>query len=68
MNINESYGIGSKSLSEDAKVSYDIYRPVLEQFAKKYNLENPDNEHHSVYDYPGFPYSKEGRIKIEVKE
>jgi hypothetical protein len=68
MGINESRGIGSDNLHEDAKVSYDIYRPVLEQFAKEYNVENPDKKCYSVYDHPGLQYGEEGRIKIDVKD
>lgn len=66
LHLNESYGIGSENLHEYAKVSYDIYRPILEQFTKEYNEKNPDNNNYSVYDHPGSPYSKQGRIKIET--
>jgi hypothetical protein len=59
LQLNASYGIGSSALHESAKVAYDIYRPCLEVFNK-----DSDN----VYSYPGLTYSKEGRIKIEVKD
>lgn len=61
MYINESYGIGSTKLSEDANISYDIYRPIWEEFAK-------GKENWSVYSHPGLTYSKEGRISINVEE
>ena len=64
--IHASYGIGSDKLHEDAKIAYDIYRPILEQFAKERKEENSDNTHYSVYDSPGLTYSKEGRININV--
>jgi hypothetical protein len=66
--LNASYGIGSDRLHKDAKVSYDIYRPIWEQFAKEYREKNPGKKHYSVYDSPGLQYSDEGRIKVEVKE
>ena len=57
--LNESYGIGSSKLSEDANISYDIYRPIWEEFAK-------GNEDWTVYSSPGLTYSKEGRIKVDI--
>ena len=60
LELNESYGISSSELSEDAKISYDIYRPILEEFSK--------GETWSVYSYPSLSFSKEGRIKIEAKD
>ena len=68
MSVNQFYGIGSDKLAEDAKISYDIYRPILEQFAKEFNTKYPDENRYSVYDSPGLAYSKEGRIKIETKD
>ena len=65
---NESYAIGSSKLSEDAKISYDIYRPVWEEFSKEYNELHPEESRYSVYDFPGLTYSKEGRIKIETNK
>ena len=67
--LNASYGIGSENLHEDARVAYDLYRPVWEQFTKESIEENPDPKsfsNYSVYAYPGLPYSKEGRIKIKT--
>ena len=61
LHINASYGIGSESLDEDAKIAYDIYRPVWEEFNKNTGISN-------VYSSPGLQYGNEGRIKIEVKE
>jgi len=66
--INASYGIGSDKLHEDAQISYDIYRPVWEQFAKEHRESNPEEKHYPVYDSPGLQYSNEGRIKVEVRE
>ena len=66
--INASYGIGSDRLHKDAKIAYDTYRPVLEQFAKEHREKNPEERYYSVYDSPGLQYSDEGRIKVEVKE
>lgn len=66
--LNASYGIGSDRLHKDAKVSYDIYRPIWEQFAKEHREKNPGEKHYSVYDSPGLQYSNEGRIKVEVRE
>jgi len=57
MPLNASYGIGSEKLHEDAKIAYDIYRPILEEF-------NKDSENWNVYSSPGLTYSKEGRISI----
>lgn len=65
MGRNESIGIGCKELVEEAKVCYDIYRPILEFFAKKHNEEHPDEKSYSVYDYDGLSYSKQGRITIK---
>ena len=62
-----SYGIGNDELSEYAKIAYDIYRPILEQFTKE-NKEAANHTHMSVYDSPGFPYSEEGRITIKLEE
>ena len=59
------YGIGSDKLSEDAKIAYDTYRPILEQFAKEYNMSHPEETGYSVYDFPGLSYSQEGRIKVK---
>lgn len=63
--VNGYYGIGSDLLHEDAKISYDIYRPILEKFTQE-SMENSPNELPlSVYAYEGLTYSKEGRIKVE---
>jgi hypothetical protein len=62
LQLNASYGIGSPALDEDAKISYDIYRPIWEELVGK-NAKN-----WNVYSSPGLQYSKEGRIKIKVKE
>jgi hypothetical protein len=59
LQLGESYGIGSDNLHENAKVAYDIYRPILEEFNKDSN---------NVYSHPGLTYSKEGRVTIEVKQ
>jgi len=61
LHINASYGIGSDSLAEGAKISYDIYRPIWEKF-------NENSETWNVYTHPGLQYSQEGRIKVEVRE
>lgn len=61
LNIHASYGIGSDKSAPETKISYDIYRPILEEF-------NKNSEYYTVYSYPGLQYSKEGRIKIEVKD
>jgi hypothetical protein len=66
MHINQSYGIGSDKLHEDAKIAYDTYRPILEQFAKEHNTLHPEEVRYSVYDSPGLPYSKDGRIKVNT--
>ncbi len=64
MHPNASLGIGNEELSEEAKIAYDIYRPILEKFAEEYKKENPDAPW-SVYDRPGLSYSKEGRVVIK---
>lgn len=68
--LNAFYSIGSTNLHEDAKVAYDLYRPILEQFTKE-SIEESSNtksfSNYSVYSSPGLPYSKEGRIKIKTK-
>jgi len=61
LQLNASYGIGSDEQAEDAKTSYDIYRPIWEEFIGK------DADSWNVYSSPGLTYSKEGRIKIKVK-
>lgn len=61
LNINASYGIGSKNIALDAQIAYDIYRPILEEVAKISKYSN-------VYSYPGLTYSDEGRIMVEVME
>lgn len=66
--LNASYGIGSDKLHEDAQISYDLYRPIWEQFAKEHREKNPEEKYYSVYDSPGLQYSDEGRIKVEVRE
>lgn len=58
---NQSYGIGNDELHENAKIAYDIYRPILEEF-------NKDSENWNVYSSPGLSYSKYGRIKISKDE
>lgn len=68
LQFNASYGIGSNKLHEDAKIAYDTYRPIWEQFAKEYREKNPGEKHYSVYDSSGLQYSDEGRITIKVKE
>ena len=68
LNINASYGIGSNKLHKDAKIAYDTYRPIWEQFAKEYREKNPGEKWYSTYDSPGLQYSDEGRITIKVKE
>jgi hypothetical protein len=62
---NASLGIGNEALTEEAKIAYDIYRPILELFTKEYNEEHPEKSSYSVYDHPGNSYSKEGRIIIK---
>ena len=59
------YGIGSDKLHENAKIAYDTYRPILEQFAKEYNMSHPEEIGYSVYDSSGVSCSQEGRIKVE---
>lgn len=66
--INASYGIGSDRLHKDAKISYDIYKPVLEQFAKEHREKNSGEKWYNIYDSPGLQYSDEGRIKVEIRE
>ena len=66
--INASYGIGSDRLHKDAKISYDIYRPIWEQFAEENREKNPGETWYNIYDSPGLQYSDEGRIKVEVRE
>ena len=56
---NAFYGIGSDKLHEDAKISYDIYRPILEELVGKSDIYN-------VYSSPGLTYSKQGRIKDSI--
>lgn len=66
---NSAYGIGSKELSEYAKIAYDIYRPILETFSKesrKEHKKNGDDVYWTVYDSPGLTYSEQGRIKVDV--
>lgn len=52
----EYMGIGSSDLVQEAKIAYDIYRPILE-------LQNTTNS--NVYSHAGLPYSAEGRVSIE---
>jgi hypothetical protein len=59
--LNASYGIGSSKQHENTKTAYDIYRPIWEEF-------NKDSKLNNVYSSPGLSYSKEGRIKIEIKD
>ena len=63
--INGYYAIGSDLLHEDAKISYDIYRPILEKFTQESMGNCPNELPLSVYAYEGLTYSKEGRIKVE---
>lgn len=65
--VNESLGIGHPELSEESKICYDIYRPILEEFEQEYQVANPDNLSHSVYAHEGLSYSKEGRITIKTE-
>jgi len=67
LNKNESLGIGNSELVPDAKICYDIYRPILEQFDKELREANP-NTGYSVYQNPGMAFSKEGRIIIKTIE
>ena len=62
LNIHASYGIGSDKSAPETQISYDIYRPIWEELVGK------NAEHYNVYSYPGLQYSKEGRVKIEVKD
>lgn len=64
---NESLGIGHPELTEESKICYDIYRPILEEFEQEYQAANPDNLSYSVYAHEGLPYSKEGRITIKTE-
>jgi len=64
---NESLGIGSSMLQEEAKICYDIYRPILEQFDRELREKNPDVGY-SVYQNPGMIFSQEGRIVIKTIE
>jgi hypothetical protein len=57
---NASHGIGSPDLLEDAKVAYDIYRPIFELNAKEQEAT------HSVYYSEGLSYSKEGRVNVKT--
>jgi len=59
LHLNASYGIGSNKLHENAKIAYDVYRPVYEEFNKNSNTWN-------VFSSPGLTYSKEGRINIKT--
>jgi len=61
---SEEYGIGDPTLLPESNICYDIYRPILEQFAKEYNEAKPEDYHYSVYNHEGLTTSKEGRIKI----
>ena len=65
LSLNESLGIGNSVLQEEAKICYDIYRPILEQFDKELREKNPDVGY-SVYQSPGMTFSKEGRITIKT--
>ena len=67
MHPNASLGIGNEELTEEAKVAYDIYRPILEQFAKESRENNPDRSW-NVYDSPGLTYSKEGRVDVKIED
>lgn len=67
LSYNESLGIGSSMLQEEAKICYDIYRPILEQFDKELREKNPDIGY-SVYQNPGLTFFQEGRITIKKVE
>ena len=67
LTTNEAFGIGSSKLREEAKICYDIYRPILEHFDKELREKNPDIGY-SVYQYPGMTFSKEGKIIIKTIE
>lgn len=58
LSLHESYDIGSEELCEDAKIAYDIYRPIWEIIYK-------DAESWNVYSSPGLTYSSEGRITVK---
>ena len=60
---NESLGIGVPDLTEEAKIAYDIYRPILEEFAK----ETPEDSW-NVYKTPSLSYSKKGRVDVKTKD
>ena len=57
---NAHMSIGSDELIEEAKIAYDIYRPILEKFAMEEGYKG-----WSVYKSPGLSYSKEGRINVK---
>lgn len=61
---NASLGIGHPELTEEAKICYDIYRPILELFDKE-DREETGKDGWSVYSSPGLTYSKQGRIEIK---
>ena len=61
LNLNEFRGIGSDKGPKEMQVSYDIYRPILEEFHK-------DSDSWNVYSSPGLAYSNEGRIKVKLDE
>jgi hypothetical protein len=67
MHQNSFYGINSDRLCEEAKIAYDIYRPMLEQFVNEQKDEG-ENVNINVYSSPGSSYSREGRIKIKIQE
>ena len=59
--MHGSYGMGHDKLCEDAKIAYDIYRPIWKEFSKYSGISN-------VYSSPGLTYSQEGRITVkEIK-
>ena len=62
LSLNAFYGISSSMLHKNAKIAYDIYRPIWEELVGK----NADN--YNVYSSPGLQYSKEGRIKVKLIE
>ena len=61
---NESIAIGSPKLLEEAKIAYDIYRPILERFAEERRASDPE-AYWTVYDSPGLAYSEEGRVLVK---
>lgn len=61
LNLNEFRGIGSDKGPKEMQVSYDIYRPILEEFHK-------DSDSWNVYSSPGLSYSNEGRIKVKLSD